>query len=147
MYQQITLIGHLGKDPESRQTQSGKQYTTVSLAVSRQVGQGQKETTWFSVTAWENKGSYLATYAQKGSLVMVTGRLVPDQSGGPRTWVDANGNARASFEVVAQDVKILAGFRSADDRTAAPQPVSTRQATPRKTAGDRDREDNQDFEY
>ena len=122
MYQQITIIGNLGRDPISKQSQSGKQYANVSVAASRSLGQGQKETTWFSVTAWEKLGQYLVNYAQKGSMVMVTGRLNPDaNNGGPRIWFDNNGNARSSFEVIATDVKILSGFKDADQRGQSPQ--------------------------
>ena len=121
MYQQITIIGNLGRDPVSKQSQSGKQYAQLSVAASRSLGQGQKETTWFSVTAWEKTANYVCNYAQKGTLVMVTGRLTPDQSGCPRIWTDQNGNARAAFEVTASDVKILNGFRSEDQRNATPQ--------------------------
>lgn len=147
MYQQITIIGNLGRDPESKQSKNGKQYAQVSVAASRSLGQGQKETTWFAVTAWENQAQYLVNYAQKGSTVMVVGRIVPDaQTGGPRIWVDNSGNSRANFEIMASDVKILNGFKNAEDRTATPQPVS-KQLYPRKTARDLDREDNPDFEY
>lgn len=120
MYQQITIIGNLGKDPVSKQSQSGKQFATISVAASRSLGQGQKETVWFSVTAWEKTAQYLINYAQKGSLVLVTGRIVGDQFGCPRIWTDNNGNARASFEVTANDVKILSGFRSEDQRNQTP---------------------------
>lgn len=123
MHQQITIIGNLGRDPVSKQSQSGKTYASVSVAVSRNIGQGQKETTWFSVTAWEKAGQYLVNYAQKGSLIMVTGRLNPDaQTGGPRIWFDQNGNARAAFEITATDVKILSGFKTEEQRTQTPQP-------------------------
>lgn len=150
MYQQITIIGNLGRDPESKQSKNGKQYAQVSVAASRSLGQGQKETTWFSVTAWENQGQYLVNYAMKGSLVMVTGRLNPDpQTGGPRIWVDQNGQSRAVYEITATEVKILNGFKNAEDRTATPQPVHKNpgKVGPQKTARDLDREDNPDFEY
>lgn len=151
MYQQITIVGNLGRDPESKQSQNGKQYARVSLAASRNIGQGDKETTWFSVTAWENQGQYLVNYAQKGSLVMIVGRLNPGQDGHPRLWSDSNGNTRAAYEVTATDVKILSGFRSAEDRTATPQPTQAKKnpgtTGQRKTARDLDREDNPDFEY
>ena len=122
MYQHITIIGNLGRDPESKQTQSGKTYAQVSMAASRSLGQGQKETTWFSVTAFERIGEYLCNYAMKGSMVMVTGRIQPDsQTGGPRIWTDNSGNARAAFEVIASEVKILSGFKNADQRNQTPQ--------------------------
>ena len=117
MYQQITIIGNLGKDPVSKQSNNGKQYAQVSLATSRSLGQGQKETTWWTVTAWEKSGQYLCSYAQKGSLVMVTGRIVCDaQTGGPRVWVDQNGNTRSAFEIVANEIKILNGFKNDDQQ-------------------------------
>lgn len=121
MYQQITIIGNLGRDPVSKQSQSGKQYASVSVAASRSIGQGQKETTWFSVTAWEKIGQYLVNYAQKGSMVMITGRLNPDAQGGPRIWFDQQGNPRSAFEVVASEVKILSGIKSEDQRNQTPQ--------------------------
>ena len=120
MYQQLTIIGNLGRDPESKQSKNGKQYAQVSVAASRSLGQGQKETTWFLITAWEKTGQYLVNYAQKGSLVMVTGRLQPDQNGQPRIWIDNSGNARTSYEVTATDVKILSGFKSEDQRNQTP---------------------------
>ena len=122
MYQQITIIGNLGRDPVSKQSQNGKQYANVSVAASRNLGQGAKETTWLSVTAWEKVGQYLVNYAQKGSMVMIIGRLNPDaQNGGPRIWFDQQGNARTAFEVVASEVKILSGFKSEDQRNQTPQ--------------------------
>lgn len=131
MYQQITIIGNLGRDPVSKQSQSGKQYTQFSVAASRKISQDQKETTWFSVTAWEKLGQYIANFAQKGSLVMVTGRIIPDaQNGGPRIWFDNNGNARAAFEIFAQEVKILSGFKNEEQRNQTPQYQT--QAQPRQ---------------
>ena len=121
MYQQITIIGNLGRDPESGQTKTGKTYTRFSLAASRSLGQGAKETTWFSVTAYDKAGQYIANYAMKGSLVMVTGRLQPDAQGGPRIWVSNSGESRASFEVIANSVQILNGFKGSDQRNQTPQ--------------------------
>ena len=54
MYQQLTLIGNLGNDPEMRYTPSGVAVTSFSLAVSRswtgKDGQRQEKTIWFRVT-------------------------------------------------------------------------------------------------
>ncbi|MCX6042253.1 MAG: single-stranded DNA-binding protein [Caldilinea sp.] len=56
MYQQLTLIGNLGRDPEMRYTPTGVPVTNFSMAVSRnwvgQDGQRQEKTIWFRVTAW-----------------------------------------------------------------------------------------------
>ena len=59
MYQQITLIGNLGRDPEMRYTPSGVAVTSFSVAVNRswtgQDGQRQDKTTWFRVSAWRRQ--------------------------------------------------------------------------------------------
>lgn len=121
MYQQITIIGNLGRDPESKQAKNGRTYANFSVAASRSLGQGQKETAWFSCSAWEKTGQYVCQYAQKGSLVMVVGRLAFDaQTGGPRMWADQQGNARCNFEVSVDKVQILSGFKDADQRNQTP---------------------------
>jgi single-stranded DNA-binding protein len=45
-YQKIVLLGYLGRDPESRETNGGKPMTTFSLAVEgpRKDGDGESET-------------------------------------------------------------------------------------------------------
>ena len=64
MYQQITIVGNLGQDPEMRYTASGVPVTSFSVAVSKrwtgQDGQKQEKTTWFRVTAWRQWQSYAA---------------------------------------------------------------------------------------
>lgn len=121
MYQQITIIGNLGRDPESKQAKNGKTYANFSVAASRSLGQGQKETAWFSCSAWEKTGQYVCQYAQKGSLVMVVGRLAFDQqTGGPRVWTDQQGNTRCNFEIAVDKVQILNGFKDSDQRTQTP---------------------------
>ena len=50
MLHEITTIGHVGRDPELRSTQSGKSFYTFSLGVS--VGTKDKpKTEWLDVTA------------------------------------------------------------------------------------------------
>lgn len=116
MYQEITIIGNLGKDPVSKVGASGKSYASFSVGVNRKDANGQKETAWFSVSTFEKTGQYVMNYAKQGSLVMVKGRLQfdPQNYGGPRIWTDNNGNPRANFEIIAEKVQILSGFKNAD---------------------------------
>lgn len=120
MFQEITIIGNLGKDPVSKVGASGKSYSTFSVGVNRKDANGQKETAWFYVSTFEKTGQYVMNYAKSGSLVMVKGRLQFDaQNGGPRIWTDASGSPRASFEIIADKVQILAGYKNSDDDQAA----------------------------
>lgn len=119
MFQQVTIIGNLGRDPELRKTQSGQSVCSFSVASSRKFkagGEDREETVWFRISVWGNSADACDRWLSKGSKVFVQGRLTPDDSGSPRVWTDANGNSRASFEVNAQEVKFLSGGRDGGSR-------------------------------
>ena len=78
----VQLIGRLGKDPESRQTPSGKQVTNFSLAVSqywKSQGEARESTEWVNVEAWGRLGEVCQEYLKKGSLIYLEGRLKTDR--------------------------------------------------------------------
>jgi len=106
MYQQITLIGNLGRDPEMRYTPTGVPVTSFTIAVNRrwtgQDGQQQDKTTWFRITAWRKLAETASQYLTKGSKVLVIG-TVED----PQAYIDREGQPRASLEVTAQDIRFL----------------------------------------
>jgi single-strand DNA-binding protein len=112
MYQKLTLIGNLGRDPEMRYTPTGQAVTNLSLATNRtwndSSGQRVKETTWFRVSVWGRQAEACNQYLRKGSKVLVEGRLTVDPAtGGPRIWTRQDGTAGASFEVTANMVQFL----------------------------------------
>ncbi|HHY54389.1 MAG TPA: single-stranded DNA-binding protein [Chloroflexi bacterium] len=106
MYQQITLVGNLGNDPEMRYTPNGIPVTSFSLAVSRrwtgQDGQPQEKTLWFRVTAWRKLAETASQYLTKGRQVLVVGELEE-----PRTFTDKNGAVRVSLDVTANEIRFL----------------------------------------
>ena len=106
MYQQITLVGNLGTDPELRYTPSGVPVANFSLAVNKrwtgQDGQRQEKTTWFRVTTWRKQAEICAQHLSKGRQVLVVGEV--DEA---RPWTDNEGNQRASLEVTAHNVTFL----------------------------------------
>lgn len=112
MYQQITIVGYLGNDPEMRFTPSGQAVTSFSVATSRKYtnnsGQQIDETTWFRISVWGAQAESCNQYLSKGRPVLVVGRLRPDpQSGGPRVYTRKDGSTGASFEVNAFTVRFL----------------------------------------
>lgn len=111
MYQRIVIVGRLGADPEMRYTKTGDPVTTFRVATNRRYtnreGNSRDETTWFRVTAWRRLAETCNQYLAKGRLVLVDGRLNPDQSGNPRVWTGNDGVARASYELTANTVKFL----------------------------------------
>ena len=106
MYQEILIVGNLGRDPEMRYTPSGKAVTNISVAVNEKWGDNER-TTWFRVSAWNGLAEVLNQYLSKGDLVLVKGSLRGDDNGGPRVWTGKDGEPRASFEIVARTVKFL----------------------------------------
>ena len=84
-YNKIILIGHLGKDPESRFLASGSAVTSCSLAttekwVDKTSGQKQEKTTWHNLSLFGKSAERFAEWYQKGDLVMVEGRQHHDKS-------------------------------------------------------------------
>lgn len=119
MYQQITLIGNLGNDPELRYTPNGVPVASFNLAVNRQFstsdGQQVKKTLWFRVTAWRKQAETVSQYLHNGSKVLVIGEVEE-----ARAYTDKAGNQRASLEVTAQTIKFLSGRGDGEQQEAAP---------------------------
>lgn len=98
----VTLIGHLGRDPETRQAGS-VDVCTMSLATSERVGKDKKEerTEWHRIVVWGASGLACAANLRKGSKVYVEGRI---QS---RKWTGKDGVEKSTTEIVADRVLFL----------------------------------------
>jgi single-strand DNA-binding protein len=112
MYQSITVVGRLGRDPEMKYLPSGDPVTSFSIATDRQwsdkSGQKVKETTWFRVSVFGKQAETANQFLSKGKMVLVEGRLRPDpKTGGPVTFTKQDGTSGASFEIVANSVRFL----------------------------------------
>ena len=94
-----TLIGNLGRDPEVRSTQAGKQVVTLSIATTEswkdpRSGERMERTEWHRVVIWnEGLGKIAEQYATKGSKVYVEGKLVTNK------YTDNAGVDRYSTEI------------------------------------------------
>lgn len=109
-YNKIMIMGHLGRDPELRYTQSGKAVANFTVAASDKYG-GEEHTEWFRVVVWEKQAESCSQYLTKGSPVFVEGRVQT------REWENKNGEMQRTMEVVAQRVQFLG---SKKDRTEEP---------------------------
>ncbi len=113
----ITLVGNLGRDPETRYTPNGRMNVQFTMAVSRRFndpsGQQQERTNWYRVTAWGGLAETLDRMAQsgylvKGKQVYVDGRLEP------REYQDQQGQTRTSLDVNATELQLLGSRADAD---------------------------------
>lgn len=106
MYQQVIIIGNVGRDPDMRYTSGGTAVCSFSVAVSRRwtdktTNEQREKTTWFKVTAWRQLAETCSQYVKKGMQIMVIGEI--DAS----AYVSQNGEARASLELTASTIKFL----------------------------------------
>lgn len=107
-YQQITIIGNLGSDPEMKQLPSGTPVTNFNVAVNekwrdRQSNEMREKTTWFRVAVYGGQAETTARYLSKGRQVMVVGTIEA------RAYINNAGEAAASLELRARDVRFLQG--------------------------------------
>ena len=112
MYQQIVVIGRLGRDAEMKFMPSGEATLQFSIASDRvysdKAGARMKETTWFRVSVFGKQAEVVNQYLSKGKMALVEGRLrVDPKTGGPTTFTRQDGTVGSSFEIVANTVRFL----------------------------------------
>ena len=100
MVNNCMFIGRLGRDPETRYTQSGKAVASFSLACSEKRG-GEESTEWVNIVAWDKLAEIAGQYLTKGSLVFISGRMQT------RKWQDKEGGTRYTTEIVAREMQML----------------------------------------
>ena len=98
----VILVGNLGRDPEIRTTQDGKEIANLTLATSeswrdRNTGERREKTEWHRIVVF-NDGlvGVIKNYLHKGSKIYVEGALQT------RKWTDQSGVEKYSTEVVLQ---------------------------------------------
>lgn len=99
----VTLVGNVTRDPEIRYTPSGATVVTFGLAVNRrwqnkQNQEWEEQTSFFDVKCWAGLAENVAESIQKGTRVVVAGRLEQ------RSWETDSGDKRSKVEVVADEV-------------------------------------------
>lgn len=102
----VILIGHLGKDAETRFTTSGTALTRFTVATNRRVkdsqtGDWRDETDWHNIAMWRNEN--LGQYLTKGKQVYIEGQLRS------RSYDDKDGQKRYVTEVVVDEIILLGG--------------------------------------
>ena len=119
---QVFLMGNLTRDPDLRQTPSGQNVCSFSLALNRSYkdssGEWQEATEFVDIVAWGPLGERVSQYLKKGSRCLVQGRL---QS---RNW-EQDGQKRSKVEVLANDVTFLdsRSDNNADSGESKPEDV------------------------
>jgi len=80
MINRVVLVGRLTRDVEVRKTASGLSVATFTVACDRRMARGQdgnnqQSADFISCVAWRQAADFLGSYARKGALVGVEGRI------------------------------------------------------------------------
>ena len=111
------LIGNLAANPLTKALPSGQSVASFKVATSyawrdAKTKSVQKNTDFHAVTAWGRLGDVVAKYLKKGDRVYIDGRLRN------RSWQGKDGNKHYATEIVAQNLIMLGGAKSKDDKQA-----------------------------
>jgi single-strand DNA-binding protein len=107
----VFLMGNLTRPPELRYTPSGTAVADLRLAVNRYYttpgGERREETCFLTVVVWGKQAETCGEYLDKGSPILVEGRLQT------REWEGKDGQKRTVVEVVAERVQFMGRGKAA----------------------------------
>ena len=123
----VIIVGNLGKDPEIRSTQHGKEIANLTIATSeswkdKTTGEKKERVEWHKVVVFsEGLVGVIKNYIKKGDKLYIEGALQT------RKWQDQSGADRYSTEVVLQGfgstLTILSSAGGKQEQSyAAPKP-------------------------
>lgn len=77
MLNQTVIVGRIVKDPELKETETGKKVTNITLAVPRSFKNmnGEYETDYIPCVLWKGVAESTTQYCKKGDLVGIKGRI------------------------------------------------------------------------
>lgn len=121
MINSVVLMGRLTADPELKNTNSGIEVCSFSVAVERPYKNenGEKQTDFINVTAWRQNAAFISKYFRKGQMIAIEGSIQT------RSYEDKNGNKRTAFEVVVDRASFCGGKSDSTTVTAPAGTVST----------------------
>ena len=103
MVNQIVLVGRIARAPETKTSETGKKYATLTLAVPRNYknANGEYDTDFLDCTLWTSVAESTSEYCKTGDMIGVKGRV---QS---RIVESPDGQKRRKTEIVAERVTFL----------------------------------------
>ncbi|NMQ06856.1 single-stranded DNA-binding protein [Candidatus Accumulibacter phosphatis] len=116
----VTLIGHLGADPDLRVTPNRETIATIRLATTettkdKSSGERKETTEWHRVVFFNRLAEVVGEYLRKGAPIYVEGRIQT------RKWQDQAGQDRYTVEIVASEMQMLGARPSANAAPASGQ--------------------------
>jgi len=103
-YQNITIVGNVGRDPEIKYLQNGDAVCDFTVAVSKVSGKGEarkETTTWFKISLWRSLAEIAGQYVKKGQKVLISGEVKAS------AYTTQTGEVRASLEITGNELRML----------------------------------------
>ena len=105
MLNKCTFIGNMGRDPEIRTLQNGKQVASFSLAVKKSwkdknTGEKKEKTEWINCTSF-NAAKIIGDYTRKGSKIYIESEFTLE------TYQDKDGNEKKVPKFIVSMVQLL----------------------------------------
>lgn len=140
----VSILGNLGRAPETRFTPDGTFVANFSIASNsvRNSPNGKiEETTWFRVTAFGNQARTLAKYARKGTRMLVQGKLATG------AWLNREGVPEVSADVLLQDFQFAGGNEKEETGGGASAEETIEHSVETEISGDIQEISNQELSY
>lgn len=107
----VILVGHVGKDPETKTIDQNVNITKFSLATTDSYkgkdGKKVETTEWHNIVLWRGLADVAAKYVKKGSHLYIEGKIQT------RSYDDKDGNKKYFTEIVGSEMVML-GKKSGD---------------------------------
>lgn len=131
-FNQATIVGNLGNDPEMRYMPSGDAIATISVATTEtwkdKEGNKKEETEWHRVTFFGRLAEIVGQYLKKGSSVFIQGRIKTDK------YTDKDGIERYATKIIGDTMRMLGGRQDGGNAGQGGGAPAPRQAPPAPAA-------------
>ena len=119
MYNSITAVGYLVKDPETRQLNGGKSVTRLRVGISPS---NAKTKCFIDLEVWDKLSEIASKYLTKGREFVFTGELAMD------VWENKeNGKSQSKYFIRGNNIQFLNSGKKDDSQSSSPSnaaPVS-----------------------
>ena len=116
----VILIGNLGKDPETKHLENGKQVSNFSIATSEtyknKSGEKVTDVEWHNISTFGKLSEIVEKHFTKGMKVMVEGKIKT------RTW-EKDGEKKYATDVIMNSFEFLGGNTSSPEEKKKPVAV------------------------
>lgn len=121
-FNQVTLLGNVGRTPDVRTFESGSKVANFSLATTfrykNAAGELTDETTWHNIVAHGKLADTVEVFVKSGQQVLVNGRIRV------RKYTNAAGEEKSITEIVANAIQLIGGRTESGSSAPASTPAA-----------------------